>query len=549
MRKNYIYLVLLLAFTTVIFGQKVTLTPTVVNGANVNSGPINLGFSIYSTVSLSVKVETPVNSPDNGTINIYYERNSGWGANIPSGGIGGNLYFGGGKIGLANFVISLNSADFSVSGGNIYAEYKSYSGVTYKSANISVIKNDIPTPPPPTPNNKNEIIPYGGTPLLPKFTEYANVASQNWVNIVDEIVDGGLPFYTAGTLREKTTFNDGTIQYSKKINFFVVNFMPELDNLFVNNIITPNQYLRNGESPQMIIGNEPSESHTIKISGGRNQSLTNSLKNYNIQWQSRIKYPLLWSNLSDNFFQLYGWIDIPGASQMNYLPPLTSTGMEYRRVIIENLADKSERRRCAASNVIEIIPVIADATKNIICCDQTINWSALASPLIGNFYNESCYQWLVSKNNLDWTPIKNATNQNYTPTQIIEMVPRGIINSNPKIQYYRRVLFDYSKNINYTSNTIQVNFESRESTTNQSLKIYPNPTTSILNIESSERTFILDQTAVSIVNFIGTEVNSNKFSLINPNILSVDVSNLITGTYFLSIKSRNTYYQFTFIKN
>lgn len=73
MRKNYMYLTLLL-LSTIMFGQKVTLTPTVVNGANVNIGPINLGGSITSAISLNVKVETPTNSPDNGTISIYYKK-------------------------------------------------------------------------------------------------------------------------------------------------------------------------------------------------------------------------------------------------------------------------------------------------------------------------------------------------------------------------------------------------------------------------------------------------------------------------------------------
>lgn len=59
MRKNYIYLVLLLAFSTVIFAQKVTLTPTVVNGVSYSSGSINLAGVSYSTVSLGVTVEMP----------------------------------------------------------------------------------------------------------------------------------------------------------------------------------------------------------------------------------------------------------------------------------------------------------------------------------------------------------------------------------------------------------------------------------------------------------------------------------------------------------
>lgn len=536
------------------FGQKVTLTPTVVNGSNVNNGPINLGGSISSTISLNIKVETPTNSPDNGTISIYYEKSPALGANVARGGNGVFLNFGGGKIGIINFIIYLDSADFNTSGGYIYAEYKNYAGATYKSSNIAIIKNGISPPPPPVPYKYYEIVPYGGTPILPLFHEYYNVASQEWVSGEEPKlipIPLGTPFYQGGEVREKTTFNDGTTSYSGKVTFQGVNFLPQFDNLYVNNTITGNQYLTAGQVPDMIIGNEPTESHTIKVTSGRrqgDQTVTNSLKNYNIQWQSRIKYPSTWNNMSAVFFSMYGWTDISGATQMNYLPPQTNTGMEYRRLILEDPNDKSSYRRCAASNVIEIVPLVTNATKNTVCCDQTVSSGNLASPLNGDFYNFSYYQWLVSQDNVNWNRIQNGTSQNHTPTQIIENSHRSIINYSP-VQYYKRILLDYEKNINYTSNVVQINFEPRSNTSNESTKIFPNPTASILNIENTQRIFPLDQTVVSIVNFMGTEVNSNKFSLINPNLISIDVSNLVIGTYFLTIKSRNTYYQFTFIKN
>lgn len=540
------------------FGQKVTLTPTVVNGSNVNNGPINLGGSISSTISLNIKVETPTNSPDNGTISIYYEKSPALGANVARGGNGVFLNFGGGKIGIINFIIYLDSADFNTSGGYIYAEYKNYAGATYKSSNIAIIKDGISPPPPPVPYKYMEIVPYGGIPILPLFHEYYNVASQEWVSGEEPKlipISLGTPFYQGGEVREKNTFNDGTTSYSGKVTFQGVNFLPQFDNLFVDNTITGNQYLETGQVPEILVGNEPTESHTIKATGSgsrRDQIVTNSLKNYNIQWQSRIKYPSTWYNMGAVFFSMYGWRDISGATQMNYLPPQTNTGMEYRRLILEDPNDKSSYRRCAASNVISIVPIVTTATKNTICCDQTINWGALASPLTGNFYNESCYQWLVSENNLDWTPIKNAINQNYTPTEIIKVGPRGVINSNPKIQYYRRILFNYPNHINYTSNTIQINFESRENTTNQSIKAYPNPAESILNIENINSALTLLN--VKISDQAGNTVIPNSNSFISSNLVQLNVSNLPSGIYFLNMAiivegaTRSYNHQSTFIK-
>jgi len=546
------YLVLLL-FSTIMFGQKVTLTPTVVNGSNVNNGPINLGGSTSSTISLNVKVETPTNSPDNGTISIYYEKSPALGANIARGGNGVFLNFGGGKIGIINFVIYLDSADFNTSGGNIYAEYKNYAGATYKSSNIAVIKDGTSPPPPPLPYKFIEIVPYGGTPILPLFHEYSYVASQEWA-YGDQIIQPGSPFYQGGELREKTTFDDGTISYSGKVIFNIVNFLPQFDNLYVNNTITGNQYLTTGQVPEMIVGNEPTESHTIKATGGgrqRDQSVRNSLKSYNIQWQSRIKYPSTWTNMSAVFFSMYGWRDISGATQMNYLPPQTNTGMEYRRLILEDPNDKSSYRRCAASNVIEIIPLIANATKNTICCDQTVSSDNLASPLNGDFHNFSYYQWLVSQDNVNWDPIQNGTTQNYTPTPLMEDTRRT---PSFQIQYYRRILFDYEKSTNYTSNTVQINFEARANNTNESIKIFPNPATSIINIEdTNNRTYggsQLEGASIIITNFFGNIVNSNNFTLVNSKLATVDISNLPAAIYIVNISRNNRIiYTGQFIKN
>ena len=540
------YLVLLV-FSTIMFGQKVTLTPTVVNGSNVNTGPINLGGSITSAVSLNIKVETPTNSPDNGTISIYYEKSPALGANIARGGNGVFLNFGGGKIGIINFVIYLDSADFNTSGGNIYAEYKNYAGVTYKSSSIAVIKDDISPPPPPVPYKYIEIVPYGGTPILPLFHEYSYVVSQEWVS-GEKIIPLGAPFYQGVDLIEKTTFNDGSIAYSGKINFSVVNFLPQLENLYVDNTITGNQYLTAGQVPEMITGNEPTESHTIKATGSgrqRDQIVTNSLKNYNIQWQSRIKYPATWNNMASVFFSMYGWTDISGATQMNYLPPQTNTGMEYRRLILEDPNDKSSYRRCAASNVIEIIPLISDATKNTICCDQTIKMSEPANLIIGSDENESVYQWQISKDKIIWENISDKNTKDFTPFyRHTEGFPQNssIIYSEP--QYLRRIINSYGQNKNLLSNEVQINF-TNESDMSE-IVLYPNPAIYNLNIQSS----LLDLTNsnITISNTIGLIVNTNNFTLVNKNLISIDVSNLLTGTYFIKIQKVRKTFQFTFIK-
>lgn len=141
MRKNYIYFVLLILNISM-FGQKVTLTPTLVNGVAYSSGTINLESLSTSSVSLSIKVEIPSTAAvgDQGTIKIYFSKGSALGSNIATGGDGGALYFGGGKVATRSFIINLNWSDFLTSGGFIFAEYNNNS-IAYKSSNIPVVKN------------------------------------------------------------------------------------------------------------------------------------------------------------------------------------------------------------------------------------------------------------------------------------------------------------------------------------------------------------------------------------------------------------------------
>lgn len=567
MKKKYFYFVLTLLFsTTILFGQKVSLTPLLVNGKGYSTGPINLESTPVSSVSLSVQVESPVATGNDGSINIYYAKTAAIGSITPSGGNGGSLFFGGGKIATRSFVISLNSSDFNTSGGYIYAEYKNASGVAYKSSNITVIKNGAPTNPtdpttPPLPITKTiaEKIPYGGTPLLPQYYEDSNAEYQEWVvndNIPFESIRNDAKLYTPGPskLKQKTTFKDGTVYYSNAVNVYVLDFLKQYKELYVDNKISSNQYLNNGESPNTIIGNQASETHLVPIPGVRgNQQVTNPLTNY--QWQARTKFPLLWTNHNDIYFYSYGWTDIPGATQINYTPSKTDRAMEYRRLVLEDPLDQSSLRKCATSNVVSIIPVINDNTKNIICCDQILilTRDAADNPIIGDYtFGSSVNQWQISEDGTNWKDIFGKTSKDCKPSYVLtDEDRRG--NNTSKTQYYRRLIYNFIDNKFYTSNTTKINYSLNNPNPNtERILVYPNPTTSILNIESSQTNFTNAQ--ISIVNISGNVFTPNSSSIINSNLISLDVSNLITGTYFINIQTsinnrRNTLHRVTFIKN
>lgn len=220
MRKKYYYFSLLLLTSTMIFAQKVTLTPTNVNGIAYGSGPINLGGVAYSTVALTVKVEIPNGTAanDQGTIKIYASNSAAVPANITIGGDGGYLYFGGGKIATRSFNINLSWGSFQTSSGIVYAEYRSSTGIAYKSSNIPLIKNSTISgggsvnPPADAPNPTqisntlccNQTIRQGEKPEPIKGSQYANPYKSEIYGINSR--------WTAGSSIEKLDFENQILQ-------------------------------------------------------------------------------------------------------------------------------------------------------------------------------------------------------------------------------------------------------------------------------------------------------------------------------------------------
>ncbi|MBZ4044186.1 T9SS type A sorting domain-containing protein [Flavobacterium hibisci] len=567
MRKNYVFFVLLLLLNISMFGQKVTLTPTLVNGVAYSSGAINLESLSTSSVSLSVEIKIPTNASvgDQGTIKIYFSKDNASGSNVANGGDGGSIYIGGGNVATRSFSIKLYSGDFNTSGGYIYAEYKTYSGAAYKSSNISVKKNETSTTPttptiPEFSDSYFQYIPYGGFPILPEFNNNfvnaENIESQVWVdeNEFEYKSQTSNRIYRYGTtLREKTTFNDGRSPvYSREIKVSPTNFYGA--STIVDNEIESNQYLTNDENPKTIIGNQATKIDVIQGTGGRrNQSVTTNLTNY--QWQSRIKFPVKWSYFKYYFADSkYNWVDITGATEANYTPPKTAQAMEYRRLVLEEKsAPQTKYRKSAASNVVNITPLSNDSTKDIICCDQTVAVDKLANLIVGDY--QEFIQWQISKDNVNWEDIFGANGRNYTPVRIQRGDGRRTyINETDGNQelFYRRILFDYEDIKYYTSNVIKIIFESRSTTTNNSIKIYPNPTTSILNIENTRTTVTLSN--ITIMDQTGNTFEPSSYSIINSNLTQINVSNLPSGIYFLNMRikaegsTRGYSHQTTFIK-
>jgi hypothetical protein len=68
------------------------------------------------------------------------------------------------------------------------------------------------------------------------------------------------------------------------------------------------------------------------------------------------------------------------------------------------------------------------------------------------------------------------------------------------------------------------------------VKVYPNPTTELVNIQINHST--IDQVLVTISDLQGKEVYSGKYAGIS-NVIGINTASYATGTYLLSLKNLN----------
>lgn len=68
------------------------------------------------------------------------------------------------------------------------------------------------------------------------------------------------------------------------------------------------------------------------------------------------------------------------------------------------------------------------------------------------------------------------------------------------------------------------------------VKVYPNPTTELVNIQINHST--IDQVVVTVTDLEGKEVYSGKYAGI-ANVIGINTSSYATGTYVLSLKNLN----------
>ncbi|MCC9073729.1 T9SS type A sorting domain-containing protein [Flavobacterium sp. F-65] len=584
MKKKYFYYILfLLLNTTLLFGQKVTLTPLVVNGKSFTSGPLNLESTPISSVSLNVKVDSPAPPGDNGTINVYYLKANALGASIPSGGNGGTLLFGGGKTANRQFVISLNWNDFSTSGGYVYAEYKNATGVVYKSASIAVIKNSTLgggtlTPPADAPNPANiantlccnQTVRLGEKPSLIIGSQYANpYANYNYGINSSWSATGNSTIKFLSTenqtleldyITELKNFTvsrglgyNNTLNHTNKSNTITVTVVPSpisRNEITIDASIDENNFAEiTNTNPKMIIGNWP----TVNLN--TLQDPFNTPKRSDTYAEIE-KYEWQYGLTNKTYPIVNNWTTLPNENSASLnsssLPILSDS--EDNVYLVRRIAIYKDLK--ITSNSLKIV-LRTVRNNNTICCDQALIISAsntISTPtlIIGSDATPETnqylkYQWQsqsIDNNNSgkisNWSNIVGATSKDYLPPtlQLVSSNRRGEITwSTPVIYNYRRVtepqyyngIFSYSNEINLSS----INYKNSES----SVIIYPNPATSVINIKNKNFAYKPNNLNLNIVNIMGQIVNSNNFSLVDPYTISINISDLPIGTYFINLQS------------
>ncbi|MEO8534735.1 MAG: T9SS C-terminal target domain-containing protein, partial [Flavobacterium sp.] len=526
MRKNYIPLVFLLLLNISMFGQKVTLTPTVVNGANFNVGPINLAGVPYSTISLGVKVEVPSNIAvgDQGTIKIYFSKGLALGGNVAIGGDGGALYFGGGKIAARNFVINLNWTDFLTAGGFIYAEYKS--GTSYKSSNIAVVKNATMTtgttlnPPADAPNPKqivntlccNQTIRVGDKPAPITGSQYLNPynnlpygINSQWVNTSNgespklDDINRILYFDYTTELKNITVYRKlGYVyggEFPNKSNDITITVVPSP---ILTNQISINAPV-NSSGFFEITNTNPKRIDGTVLSGQVNLNILQDP--YHVVQRrgdifkdiERFEWEYTKTSAGSGGFQ--NWITISGQNDyfLDFTPSdISSTEDNY--YILRRIAIYQNIKR--VSNTLNIV-YRTIRNDNTICCDQKLKITSTeeiekpslitGSIAVPTKNSNLYYQWQkLPINNRDiiskWENILGATSKDYMPLPLQYVSNTG----RSSIQYYayRRIAqANYYKGETSYSNEINISRSYERTPSPSSTIIYPNPATSIINIE------------------------------------------------------------------
>jgi hypothetical protein len=593
MKKITLILFLMTLFHNIAsFSQTVTIDGgLIVNNTSISPGAtINLGTKSVSNINLVAKVVLPKTQNDSspGTISVIFQKNTNSPANIASGGFGGNLLFLGGLTVTRSFNIILDATDFDLTGGFLYVEFKSYSGVKYKSGNISIIKSSTP-PPVVGPNPAsitnqiccNQTVRLGDKPapiIGSQYGPYQNISS-SWSmsnTIETELVDQTLNFGYTNELKNITVTRG--IDYNTSFNFNPKN---------KSNTVTITVV------PSPILTNEISVNAPVDLNGFIEVINTNPIQFFGTRPGSQVNLniindPLHISKRGDNFDDIEkfeweysktnsvlgganNWITIVGenSNDLNIFNPTKFDTNQDNYYLLRRIAIYKNIKR--ASNTLKIV-LRSIRNNNTICCNQILKISStnnietptiiIGSDAVSNKNLYFTYQWQsqsIDSNSSkisNWINIPGAKSKDYLPPPlqfVTTTSSRGGTSVTIPITYNYRRITQTQQYDGETSYSNEINLSAMNEAYYSAISVFPNPASTKINIQKHGTPFNIAN--LTITDISGNMVNLNNFSIIDPSLISIDISNLKTGPYFVKIESagyggrRNSSDQVTFIKN
>lgn len=547
MKKTLLFFILLISHY---LSCQVIIDGITVNGASAY-GTINLNPNIStSNIYINVSIQVPVSPVDTnypGSLTIYYKTSNAFSPIVANGGQSIPIQFLGGTFISRSFYISLINNSFQESGGYLYAEYKNYNSTTIlKSANINITKTSGVQPGNPGGGGGgcsdcySEKVPYGGVPLLP-YSDLINQPLYKWyiltpygeseIGPYEDVSDNRKTLYERLYLRLRYE-NNYLMKYTASVDRPYSRSDNYISRLIIDNSISGTQDVIYGGTPQTIFGNN---------------ATVNNTANNTYQWQERIvkKHCDCGEGDYKQWSEIYGWKNIPGATLVNYTPPSNHTKTkEYRRLIFDNYGIPM------ASNVETIYSISTDSvidTTNLICCNKIYFPNDPISPIIGQNVDLYHYiQWqegkIINGNIMEWRTLADDISKDKVPyTTLNRRNPRPYSST----AYYRRVLTHRFNGKLYVSNTVAINYtninsnrkiysqSNKELLNIDSIFIYPNPSSSIINIESEHD---LSSFNAKIIDVTGRLILKNNYELSGYS-TQLNISDLPTGIYTIIIEN------------
>jgi hypothetical protein len=569
---------MLSAFYSAFAGDVTVTTENVtVSGANLTNNTINLGITSSVNVTLDVKLKTLNGATTNTFGNLFLFYKASPTENEVQVGftsvtfivtyppfVTQTTY----TSSIPNITVTLTKSAFFATGGVFYAKYINNNNVSDSSPNILVAGGTrISTTPVPPYGGTNTVccsqtIRKGDRPTLITGSALNLSPTQTsfWSKNGSQY---GSNNYTTGS--SATSFQSDYLfescyfkrcaggGYSNAANITVV------QNPISSNVISTNAI-------QMENGNyEISQASSLNLTAtGANVNL-NVLSNPNhtpvrgdnyaprneisYQWQYRYSFGV--------------WTNIPNGTTDNiygFVPEFYTTDYNFRRIAkYQNIS--------LVSNVITVV-FRRPSASNTICCDQTLTASAstpeisLPETLIGStpVYSSAdggssspdpqivtfVYQWQEQARSLPWTNIAGATNKDFLPPAITTLGTTIKYRRIVKFEYYS-LPYGFIRNYETYSNVVSVGSPRQAKTSNledSNIKIYPNPASDILNISND---YNFKTANFKIINTLGQEIKLNYIEL-DDNTISVDVSGLQRGVYYLSFEKDSKITTKKFIK-